>query len=39
MVAQLVRNQQRCQRLRQPRDVLRHVDERDRKIPRGMQDG
>ena len=38
MVAQLVRDQQRCERLRQPGHVLGHVDQRHRQIARGVQD-
>ena len=37
MIAQLVRHQQRRQRLRQARDMLRDVDERHREIARGVQ--
>jgi hypothetical protein len=39
VISQLVRNEQRCKGLRKPRDVLCHIDESDRQIPRGMQDG
>ena len=37
MVAQLVRHQQRRHRLRQPRDVLRDVDQRHREVARRVQ--
>ena len=39
MIAQVVRLQQRRDRLRQPRDVLGDVDQCDREVARGMQDG
>jgi len=37
VVAQLVRDEQRGQRLRQPRHVLGHIDQRDREIAGGVQ--
>ena len=37
MIVQLVRDEERHQRLGKPRDVLGHVDQRDREIPRRVQ--
>ena len=39
VVAQLMRHQQRRDRLGQPRDMLGDVDQRDREIARGVEDG
>ena len=39
MIAQLVRHQQRRQSLREPRDVLRDIDQCDGKVARRMQHG
>ena len=39
MIAQFVRQQQRRDRFRQPRDMLGDVDQRHREIARGAQNG
>ena len=39
MIAQVVRHQQRLQRFGQPRQMLDHIDQRDREIARRMQHG
>ena len=39
VIAQLMRQQQRRDRFGQPRDMLGDVDQRDREIARGVQDG
>ena len=38
MVTQMMRHQQRSQRLRKARQMLRNVDQRDGEIPRRVQD-